>query len=104
VYPAFDLLASPTRLHILRHTWDRERAAGDIARSAPVTFGAVSQQLRRLREAGLLDERRDGRFRYYRANRAALGPLAPVLEALWRARLTTLKALAEAEERTRAKP
>lgn len=99
--PAFDLLASPTRLRILQLTWDRERAAGAIAAATPVTFGAVSQQLRKLREAGLVRERREGRFRYYRANRAALGPLATMLEAMWRSRLSTLKRLAEAEELSR---
>lgn len=100
--PVLNLLASPTRLHILRETWSRERAAGEIARSADVTFGAVSQQLRRLREAGFVTERRDGKFRYYRADRAALGPIASLLESFWQSRLTTLKTLAEAEERTRA--
>jgi DNA-binding transcriptional ArsR family regulator len=98
--PAFDLLASPTRLRILELTWDRERTAGDIAAGSTVTFGAVSQQLKRLREAGLVQERRDGRFRYYRARKASLGPIAAMLEQMWRTRLTTLKTLAEAEEQS----
>lgn len=96
--PAFDLLASPTRLRILELTWDRERAAGDIAGAFPVTFGAVSQQLARLRAAGLIQERREGRFRFYRARKEALGPIAAALEAMWWPRLSTLKRLAEAEE------
>lgn len=101
VLPAFDLLASPTRLRILELTWAGERSAGEIAAGTPVTFGAVSQQLRRLREAGLLVERRDGRHRYYRARREALGPIAGMLEAMWRSRLHTLKRLAEAEDTSR---
>jgi len=96
--PAFDLLASSTRLRILELTWDRERSAGEIAAGSSVTFGAVSQQLRRLREAGLLVERRAGRHRFYRAHQASLGPIAAVLEAMWHSRLATLKTLAEAEE------
>jgi len=96
--PAFDLLSSATRLRILELTWDRERSAGEIAAGSRVTFGAVSQQLRRLREAGLVVERRAGRHRYYRARQEALGPIAAVLEAMWRSRLTHLKALAEAED------
>jgi DNA-binding transcriptional ArsR family regulator len=98
--PAFDLLASPTRLRILELTWDRERSAGEIAEGSTVTFGAVSQQLKRLREAGLVQERRDGRFRFYRAQHASLGPIAAILEQMWRSRLVTLKALAEAEEQS----
>jgi DNA-binding transcriptional ArsR family regulator len=98
--PAFDLLASPTRLRILELTWDRERSAGDIAAGSAVTFGAVSQQLRRLREAGLVAERRAGRHRFYQARKESLGPIAAMLEQMWRSRLSTLKALAEAEEQS----
>lgn len=98
--PAFDLLASPTRLRILELTWDEERSAGEIAAGSAVTFGAVSQQLRRLREAGLVVERRAGRQRFYRAHTESLGPIAAVLEGMWRARLTHLKTLAEAEEQS----
>lgn len=97
--PAFDLLASPTRLRILELTWDRERSAGEIAEESAVTFGAVSQQLRRLREAGLVQERRAGRFRFYRARKESLGPIAAMLEQMWGTRLATLKSLAEVEER-----
>lgn len=100
--PAFELLASPTRLRILELTWDRERSAGEIARASPVTFGAVSQQLRRLRQAGLITERRSGRHRFYRAHRESLGPIAAMLESMWRSRLNTLKRLAEAEEQSHA--
>ncbi len=98
--PAFDLLASPTRLRILELTWDQERSAGDIAAGSAVTFGAVSQQLKRLREAGLVVERRAGRHRFYRARKESLGPIAAMLESQWRARLSQLKALAEAEEQS----
>ena len=100
VVPTFHLLASPTRLRILELTWDRERSAGEIARATPVSFGAVSQQLRRLRLAGLITERRSGRQRFYRAQRESLGPIAATLDAMWRSRLVTLKHLAEAEEQS----
>lgn len=98
--PAFNLLASPLRLRILELTWNQERSAGDIARATPVTFGAVSQQLKRLRQAGMVTERRSGRHRFYRARRETLGPLAAMLDTMWRSRLNTLKRLAEAEERS----
>ncbi len=99
---AMAAVASPRRREILRLTWTRERAAGDIHRAMPdVTFGAVSLHLRALVEAGLLDARVDGRFRRYRANRAALGPLASELEAMWRDKLWRLKALAELEHARR---
>lgn len=90
--------AEPRRREILRLVWTRELAAGDIAERLPVSFAAVSQHLKVLREAGLVVQRKDGRHRYYRARREALGPLGDVLEASWRGRLDRLARLAEAEE------
>ena len=45
------VLAEPRRQQILQLVWDEERAAGDIAANTDVTFGAVSQHLRVLRDA-----------------------------------------------------
>jgi DNA-binding transcriptional ArsR family regulator len=98
--PAPDLLASPRRRAILRLTWTEERAAGDIAAHMDVTFGAVSQQLALLREAGLVEMRAEGRRRLYRARRDRLHPgIASWLESTWRGKLDDLKQAAEAEER-----
>jgi len=96
---ALALVAQPTRQSILRLVWGRERSAGDIAARVDVTFGAVSQHLRLLTEAGLVQRRKQGRSRLYRARRAAFGPLAATLEAMWSDRLGRLKAVAEAAER-----
>jgi DNA-binding transcriptional ArsR family regulator len=95
---ALAALASPRRQEILRLTWRDERAAGEIHQLlGDVTFGAVSQQLRTLVNAGLLDTRIDGRYRRYRANRAACGPMAAMLEQMWRDSLWQLKLRAELE-------
>ena len=100
--PVLAALASPRRREILRLVWRRERAAGEIHRALPdVTFGAVSLHLRALARAGLVETRVDGRFRRYRANRVALGPLASLLERMWRDRLWRLKLLAELEHTRR---
>jgi DNA-binding transcriptional ArsR family regulator len=93
-------VADPTRQQILHMIWDEERSAGDIAEHLPVTFGAVSQHLAVLRNAGVVQVRRDGRQRFYVADRAALGPLAPILETMWGEQLRKLKALSEERERT----
>jgi len=89
----------PRRLQILQLIWERERSAGDIAARLPVSFAAVSQHLRKLREAGLVSVRRDGRHRYYRARHEDMGTLAVYLETLWADRLTALKHMAEEAER-----
>lgn len=95
---ALAAIAEPRRREILRLVWREERSAGEIAAAMPVTFGAVSQHLRVLREAGLVVLRRDGRRRFYRADRECLGPLAAALEAMWSDALARLKEVAEAEE------
>jgi DNA-binding transcriptional ArsR family regulator len=95
-------IASPRRLEILRLVWDRELAAGAIAAAMPdVTFGAVSLQLRALLEAGLVESRADGQFRFYRARPLALGPVRKVLERMWDDALWRLKLAAELEHSRR---
>ena len=89
----------PRRLQILQLIWERERSVGDIAARLPVTMAAVSQHLARLKAAGLVHVRRDGRHRFYRAARSDLGTLAVVLEAFWTERLDALAAIAAEEER-----
>ena len=91
------LIAEPNRRKIVRMVWDAERTAGQIAGQFDVTFGAVSQHLHLLRNAGVLEVRKEGRQRYYRARKEALGPLAKALEAMWSEALDRLKLAAEAE-------
>ncbi len=95
-------LSSPRRREILRLVWDQELSAGDIGRAMPdVTFGAVSLQLKTLEQAGLVETRRDKQFRFYKARRAALGPMAQHLEEMWGDALWKLKLAAELEESRR---
>src|SRR5262245_30422292 len=98
----FQALAEPRRQAILRLVWRGEREAGEIHRAVgEVTFGAVSQHLRVLREAGAVHVRKDGRRRLYRANHATLRPLRTYLEKMWAQALGDLMSLAEDEERKR---
>jgi len=66
-----------------------------------VSFGAISQQLRALVEAGLLEARAEQRNRFYRAKREALGPMGEMLERMWDDALWKLKLAAELEETRR---
>ena len=95
---AVKVIAEPRRREILRLCWRDERTAGQLADAFDVTFGAVSQHLKVLRDAGLVSVRRDGTRRYYRADQAALGPLAAYLEASWDRQLDRLADLAQAAE------
>jgi DNA-binding transcriptional ArsR family regulator len=97
VVDALQVVGEPRRREILRLVWDRERSAGEIAAAFDVTFGAVSQHLGVLREAGFVTVRRAGNHRFYRADRRALGPLAQALEAMWSTSLDRLAAAVEAD-------
>lgn len=95
------VIAEPRRREILALVWDEEMAAGDIAARFDVSFGAVSQHLRVLREAGFVRIRRDGNRRYYRADKDGLGPFREILENMWR---DALDHLAETIERHEERP
>jgi DNA-binding transcriptional ArsR family regulator len=100
--PTLAALASPRRREILRLLWDEELAAGAIHRAMPdVTFGAVSLQLKALTGAGLVQSRADGKYRMYRARRAALAGVASLLEGMWTDALWRLKLQAELEHSRR---
>jgi DNA-binding transcriptional ArsR family regulator len=94
-----EIVAQPNRQAILRLVWSEEKSAGEIAEKFEVTFGAISQHLAILRDAGVVTQRKQGRQRLYKANREALGPLAAYLESMWSNKLATLKAAAESEEK-----
>jgi DNA-binding transcriptional ArsR family regulator len=101
---AMNAIANPRRRQILRLVWDAERSAGEISATIDdVSWPAVSQNLRLLKDSGLITERRQGTHRYYRADRRALGPLEAVLRQMWMHDLGRLRDLAEHEARSRKK-
>jgi DNA-binding transcriptional ArsR family regulator len=62
----FTAIACPTRRALLDKLSFGESNVTDLVATLDVTQSAVSQQLAVLRSAGLVEERVDGRFRYYR--------------------------------------
>lgn len=92
-------LGAPRRREILGLVRGRERSAGEIHRAlGDVTFGAVSQHLGVLEQAGLVVARREGRSRIYEARPEGLEPLRHWLESMWGGALASLKHLAEGDE------
>jgi DNA-binding transcriptional ArsR family regulator len=104
---ALRALADPTRRAILRLVRDDELPAGEIARNfTSMSRPAVSQHLRVLVDAGLVEVRPDGNRRLYRWRREGLRDAAAFLEEMWSETLVRLKAAAEREEwpeRTRSR-
>jgi DNA-binding transcriptional ArsR family regulator len=96
---ALKAIAAPHRRQILSLVREGELSAGEIAAHFDVTRPAVSQHLTVLKEAGLVDERRNGTRRLYRARPEGLLPIREFLEEFWDERLGALKREAEAEER-----
>jgi DNA-binding transcriptional ArsR family regulator len=77
------------------------RPAGQIAQAFPVSRPAISRHLRLLRRAHLVQERREGRNRFYQLNPAPLKSVDTWLEqyrSFWVTSLTHLKAFVEQEK------
>ena len=88
-------LAEPHRRRILTLVADREVPAGEIAQHFDITHQAVSQHLKVLRDAGLLNERRDGTRRLYAIRPEAIESVRAYLDELWPASLDRLHATVE---------
>jgi DNA-binding transcriptional ArsR family regulator len=99
VEAALKAIAAPHRRTILRLVSDEELSAGEIAAHFALTRPAVSQHLSVLKEAGLVNERRNGTRRLYRARPEGLVELRAFLDEFWGERLEALKREAEREER-----
>jgi len=103
---ALRAVADPTRRAILRLVRDREIPAGEIAEHFPaISRPAVSQHLRVLTDAGLVDVRPEGNRRLYRWRPEGLRDAAAFLDEMWADRLARLKIAAERHdwpERARA--
>jgi len=98
----FQALQTPRRREILRLIWNREHCVGDICRAQrDISFGAVSQHLRILEGARLVQSRKDGVRHFYSANKEQFGPLRPWLEEMWDTALYRLKIRAELEQARR---
>ena len=90
-----EAVSSPRRRAILRLVWDGEMSSREIASHFDVTWQAVSQNLRVLRDAGLVAERQEGTRRFYRAERDRLGPVEALLKEMWRQDLAQLDRVIE---------
>jgi DNA-binding transcriptional ArsR family regulator len=103
VEQALKAIAEPRRRHILALVRDEELSAGEIASHFEVTRPAISQHLTVLKEAGLVNERRNGTRRLYQARPEGLEELKAFIEGFWDRRLDALRREAERKERTRGR-
>src|SRR3954451_22212578 len=73
-------LGAPAGPDILTLFWEQDRDAGDIAAAFSLTPATISEHLRVLRQAGLVEMTRVGTSRRYRARPEALAGLHGMLE------------------------
>lgn len=98
----FQALGDPTRQELLLILRDGERSASELARPFPSTRSAVSQHLAVLREAGLVERRKEGRRQLYRLRPEPLAQASKWIgrfDAFWSERLERLGRYLEQEER-----
>ena len=92
----FDALGDPTRRHIVESLSQRESSATQLAAELPVTRQAVAKHLTALREAGLVESRKQGRETLYHLNSEPLDAAAAWIVRVggeWDARLERLRGL-----------
>ena len=91
-------LGDPTRLAIVERLSVRPRAVGELAAELPVSRPAVSLHLKVLKDAGLVQDRKDGTRRIYQLDPAGLQAMRAFLDQLWSRALASFAEAAEAAE------
>ena len=91
----FTALNDPTRRAVFERLRDGPRPVGEIAQGLPVTRPAVSQHLKVLKEAGLVDDRSEGTRRIYHIDPKGLGAMRAWLDQFWTGALDAFAAEAE---------
>jgi DNA-binding transcriptional ArsR family regulator len=76
-------LGDGTRLAIVARLAERPQAVGQLAAGLPVSRSAVSQHLKILKDAGLVEDAAEGTRRIYRLNPVALAALRDQLDTYW---------------------
>jgi DNA-binding transcriptional ArsR family regulator len=92
---ALDALGHPTRRRVLELLRGGELTVAGLTRELPVSQSAVSQHLRVLTGAGLVDSRPSGTRRYYRVAPGGLAAVRAYVDTFWDGVLDAFAAYAE---------
>ena len=96
----FAALHDPTRRAVLERLRSGPLPVGQIASGLPVSRPAVSQHLKVLKEAGLVDDRSEGTRRIYHIDPKGLGAMRAWLDRFWETALDAYAAEVERNEGT----
>lgn len=78
----FHALSDETRLHILELLAEGEQCVCDLTDTLKTGQSRLSFHLKTLKDAGLLQDRREGRWVYYALNQEALDELNEMIDTL----------------------
>ncbi|MDQ3847605.1 MAG: metalloregulator ArsR/SmtB family transcription factor [Thermoproteota archaeon] len=96
-------VADDSRRQVLMLLKNKERTPSEIATHFDFTLPALSTHLKVLRDAGLVNERREGQNRYYSVNRDGMSEMMRFFNQFWDDRLKSLKEYVENKERRKRK-
>lgn len=96
-------LADDSRRQVLMLLKNKERTPSEIATHFDFTLPALSTHLKVLRDAGLVNERREGQNRYYSVNRDGMSEMMRFFDQFWDDRLKSLKEYVENKNRRKRK-
>jgi DNA-binding transcriptional ArsR family regulator len=97
-------LGDPSRRGIFERLVQQPLSVADLARELPISRPAVSQHLKVLRQARLVDVDQRGTRRIYRVDPTGLEPLRRDLDRFWATTLQNFKQLAEQADPAGDKP
>jgi len=95
--PMFRAFADPTRRAVLEYLLGKPHSVNELADKFDVSRPAISKHLRILREARVVQERREGRNRIYELNSEGLKALREYFDRFWGEALDAFKRAAEAK-------
>ena len=98
---ALTVLADPTRRKVFERLRAGPRPVNLLAAGLPVSRPAVSQHLKVLKQAGLVEERSEGVRRIYSVRHEGLNELREWLDSFWGDALEAFKLEAEKSHKTR---
>jgi DNA-binding transcriptional ArsR family regulator len=98
---ALTVLADPTRRLVFERLRRGPRPVNMLAAGLPVSRPAVSQHLKVLKQAGLVEERSEGVRRIYSVRREGLAELREWLDSFWDDALEAFRLEAESSHKPR---
>lgn len=80
---AIEAIGNPTRRAVLELLKGGERTVGELTAAMPITQGAVSQHLKVLKDAGLVQARAEGTRNLYSVDLDGLGEVRAWVDSFW---------------------